>query len=44
MGSVAWAMVTCREDVFMAVLEKIVLLCFPLWVTGLGDSGVIFKH
>lgn len=44
MGSVAWAMVTRREDVFLTVLEKIVVLCFPLWVTGLGDSGDIFKH
>lgn len=42
-GSVAWALVTCRENFFMAVLEKIVVLCFPLWVTRLGDSGDIFK-
>lgn len=44
MGSVVWAVVTCREEVFMAVLEKIVVLCFPLWVTGIDVSGDIFRH
>lgn len=40
MGSVVWAVVTCREDIFKAVLgKKFVVYCFPLWVTGFGDSG-----
>lgn len=44
MGSVAWAVVTGREDVFMAVWGKTFIVhCFPLWVTELGDSGDIFK-